>query len=82
MWQQAEGPLLQVECHDAGDLPGWEAAGSCGEEPCIVLAMEVLDNCPHDCICRAGPLQPWQQTCIELHDRWAATHPCMLARAV
>jgi hypothetical protein len=60
---------VQVECRDAADLAGWEAAGSCGEAPCVVLAMEVLDNCAHDQLRRAGPSQPWQQTAVLLPDR-------------
>ena len=68
--------MLQVECRDAGDLAGWQASGSTGEEPCIVLAMEVLDNCPHDCISREGPSRPWQQTAVILEDGWASCLRC------
>ena len=36
-----------------------------------MLAMEVLDNCPHDRVSRGGPSQPWQQTAVVLNDGWA-----------
>ena len=67
--------MLQVECRDAGELAGWQATNNVGEEPCVVLAMEVLDNCPHDRVCRAGPSQPWQQTAVVVDEGWAS-RPC------
>ncbi|CAL8470142.1 g9684 [Coccomyxa elongata] len=56
---------FQVECRDAADLRGWD--GSKGDDPCFLLLMEVMDNCPHDRVHRESPSQPWLQTAIREH---------------
>ncbi|BDA44160.1 hypothetical protein COCOBI_05-3440 [Coccomyxa sp. Obi] len=56
---------FQVECRDAADLHGWES--SKGDDPCFLLLLEVLDNCPHDRVHRGSPSQPWLQTAIREH---------------
>lgn len=53
---------VQVECRDAADAAGWES--SAGNEPCFILLMEVLDNCPHDRLHRESVSAPWMQTAI------------------
>ncbi|EIE25916.1 DUF185-domain-containing protein [Coccomyxa subellipsoidea C-169] len=52
----------QVECRDATDLLGWDSSQS--EEPCFLLLMEVLDNCPHDRVHRESTSNPWLQTAV------------------
>jgi len=50
-----------VECRDAADAPGW---GPPREEHAFVLAMELLDNLPHDRVCREPRTGAWLQTVV------------------
>ena len=52
--------MMQVECRDAGDPMGWAQSA----DLCFILMMEVLDNCPHDCIHRDPSSGDWQQACV------------------
>ncbi len=54
-----------MECRDAADLRGWDS--SKGDDPCFLLLMEVLDNCPHDRVHRESPSHPWLQTAVREH---------------
>lgn len=55
---------------DAGEAATWAAAASHAEytptpsNPCFVLAMEVLDNLPHDRVWRPCPGAAWQETLV------------------
>ncbi|KAK9825352.1 hypothetical protein WJX81_001851 [Elliptochloris bilobata] len=57
----AHSGLCTVECRDAADTGGW---GAPAEEHTFVLAMEVLDNMPHDRVARNARSGAWLQTCV------------------
>lgn len=48
-----------MECRDAADAGGW---GALAEEHAFVLAMEVLDNMPHDRVAHDARSGAWLQT--------------------
>ena len=52
---------MQVECLDAADAGSW---GAPREEHAFVVAMEVLDNMPHDRVCRDARSGAWLQTVV------------------
>jgi hypothetical protein len=56
----AHAARFRVEHRDAADAAGWGAPSG---EPCFVLALEVLDNLPHDRAVRRG--DGWWETRVE-----------------
>ncbi len=68
----------QVECRDATDLLGWDSSQS--EEPCFLLLMEVLDNCPHDRVHRESTSNPWLQTAVI--QKQVSAHATLVCAAV
>ena len=50
-----------MECLDAADAGSW---GAPREEHAFVVAMEVLDNMPHDRVCRDARSGAWLQTVV------------------
>ena len=50
---------FRTEQRGAADAAGW---GAVCRRPCFVLALELLDNLPHDRVVREAPGEPWQET--------------------
>ena len=50
-----------MKCLDAVDAGG---RGAPAKEHAFVMAMEVLDNMPHDCVAHDARSGAWLQTCV------------------
>lgn len=52
---------MQVTEADAAQPLSW---GAPSDQHCFIILMEVLDNCPHDKVVRAGAQHAWQQAMV------------------
>eukprot|EP00892_Ulva_mutabilis_P008608 jgi/Ulvmu1/6119/UM027_0097.1 len=56
------GTAFQAVVGDARASEPWKR---CRQVYTYVVAMEVLDNLPHDCVMRDGPEGPWQEVVVQ-----------------
>ncbi|CAM6121675.1 unnamed protein product [Calypogeia fissa] len=56
---------FRVECRNASDRSGW---GAVDRGLSIIIMLEVLDNLPHDLVCRQAPENPWMEMRVSERD--------------